>query len=307
MVRVSGHVVVMGSLNIDLVVGLKRMPNPGETVHGHSFERHAGGKGLNQAVSAARLGASVSMVGAVGDDANGTWLREVLAADGIDATHVAEVPGTSGTAVIEVDDSGENRIVVIAGANGLVTPEQVRTSFAALPEISVLLVQGEVPVECNVEAMRIGNERGATVIVNPAPAWELTPEQLKLTDVLIANQHEAELLTGMEAGTSVDATEAALRLTDAGCSTVIITRGEKGCVWSCDGNTGTVPTFRMTPVDTVGAGDAFSGGLAAALAEGIELGEALRWASAAGGLATTKQGAVPSLPYLAEVKELLEG
>lgn len=307
MLLVSGHVVVVGSLNIDLVVGLERLPEAGETVLGHTFDRHAGGKGLNQAVAAARLGAPVTMVGAVGDDANGQWLRDVLNAADIEDQHVARIPGTSGTALIEVDEQGENRIVVIPGANAHVTESEVRDAIEAIPEFSVLLAQGELNSETTAQAIKLAHERKATVIVNPSPAWAMPPSLIKFIDVIVANEHEAQLLTGLETGTSVDATEAALRLTDAGCATVIITRGEKGCVWSSDGNTGSVPTFRMTPVDTVGAGDAFCGGLAAALASGLDIGEALRWASAAGALATTKSGAVPSLPHRHEVEELLAG
>jgi ribokinase len=306
MKHVPAPIVVVGSLNIDLVFGVERFPEPGETVSGHSLERHAGGKGLNQAVAAARLGAEVRMLGAVGDDANGVWLRDVLETSGVDATHVVTASGPSGTALIEVDRNGDNRIVVIPGANGLVTPEMASTGLSDIGDFGILLVQGELDWEAVTASVRIAHERGATVIVNPAPAHRLDPELIRLADVIIANQHEAALLTGMETESSVDATEAALWLTDAGCGTVIITRGPKGCVWSSDGNTGSVPTFRVQQVDSTAAGDAFCGGLAAALADGLEIFEALRWASAAGALSASKAGAVPSLPQKQEVEALLE-
>jgi ribokinase len=306
MKHVPAPIVVVGSLNIDLVFGVERFPEPGETVSGHSLERHAGGKGLNQAVAAARLGAEVRMLGAVGDDANGEWLRDVLHASGVDSTHVITAAGPSGTALIEVDATGDNRIVVIPGANALVTSEIASSGLQAIGDFSILLVQGELDWETAATAIRIAHDRGATVIVNPAPAHRLDPELIRMTDVIIANQHEAALLTGMETESSVDATEAALWLTDAGCGTVIITRGPKGCVWSADGNTGSVPTFRVQQTDSTAAGDAFCGGLAAALADGLELFEALRWASAAGALSTMKAGAVPSLPHKHEVEALLE-
>jgi ribokinase len=215
-------------------------------------------------------------------------------------------PGPSGTALIEVDENGENRIVVIPGANGLVTPEAVTSAMNDIADIGILLVQGELNWHATAAAIRIAHERGATIIVNPAPVQKIDPELLRMTDVIIANQQETHILTGMETDSSVDATEAALWLTDAGCGTVIVTRGDKGCVWSSDGNTGSVPVFRVQQVDSTATGDAFCGGLAVALAEGQELFEALRWASAAGALTATKAGAVPSLPHRHEVEALLD-
>lgn len=306
MKHVVAPIVVVGSLNVDLVFGVERFPDPGETVSGHSLERHAGGKGLNQAVAAARLGADVRMIGAVGDDANGEWLRQVLHESGVDANQVATEPGPSGTALIEVDANGDNRIVVVPGANARVTDAMALRGLAAIGDFGVLLVQGEVNWATVTAAVRLAHERGAKVIVNPAPAHKLDPELIRMTDVIVANQHEATIITGMETESSVDATEAALWLNDAGCGTVIVTRGQKGCVWSSDGNTGSVPTFRVQQVDSTAAGDAFCGGLAAALAEDLELFAALRWASAAGALAATKAGAVPSLPRREDVEALLE-
>lgn len=301
-------VVVVGSLNVDLVVGLDRMPNPGETVFGRTFERHPGGKGLNQAVAAARLGAEVHMIGAVGDDDAGRWLRTVLAAEKIDDSGVVTVPGPSGTALIEVDASGANRIVVVSGANDQVSAEQVSNQLARLSDtttIDVLLTQGEVPIPAISAALESARRIGARGILNPAPVRDYGDALLRQADILVPNEHEAEQITGMSTTNSVDADEAARALNARGISTVVITRGGRGLVWASAGGSGTVPAFRVTPVDTVAAGDAFCGGLAAALARGENFPDALRFGAAAGALSTTVSGAVPSLPGVDQVDALL--
>lgn len=301
----GSRVVVVGSLNVDIVVGLARMPNPGETVFGDSLVRHPGGKGLNQAVAAARLGVPVTMVGAVGDDGSGDWLRSVVSAEGIDQSGITTVAGTSGTAVIEVDTTGANRIVVIPGANDHVTPAAVEEYLMSCPDLGVVLTQGEVPMEAIATAMRVGRARGAQTILNPAPAREYPRELMKFVDFLVPNEHEAALMTGLELGSTVEAVETAGEMTRWGVGCVVITRGERGAVWSTATNSGQVQAFRVHAVDTVAAGDAFCGGLAAAIVRNEPFNEALRWASAAGALTATKAGAVPSLPTLDEVQELL--
>lgn len=298
-------VVVVGSLNVDLVVGLDRMPNPGETVFGRTFDRHPGGKGLNQAVAAARLGAEVHMIGAVGDDDAGRWLRTVLAAEHIDDSGVITVPGPSGTALIEVDATGANRIVVVPGANDQVTPAQVQDCLAKLGAFDVVLTQGEVPIAAIGAALGAARTRGARGILNPAPVRDYGDALLGQADILVPNEHEAEQITGMSTSHSVDADEAARALNGRGIPTVVITRGARGLVWASGGGSGTVSAFRVTPVDTVAAGDAFCGGLAAALARGDNFPDALRFGAAAGALSTTVSGAVPSLPGLEQVKALL--
>jgi len=302
----SPRVVVVGSLNLDIVVGMERFPAAGETVMGHSLARHAGGKGLNQAVAAARLGAQVTMLGAVGDDLSGEWLTNVLNEAQIDATHVRTIAGTSGTALIEVEDGGENHIVVVPGANAELDAAQVADNISRLPDVGLLLVQSEIEVAVIEAAIRAAHARGTTVIFNPSPIKDIDPAVMKMVDIIIPNEHEAAQLTNMDTDSSVDATEAALVFNERGIGTAIITRGAKGCVWASGANTGSVPVFKVQPVDTVGAGDAFCGGLAAALSMGHPLSEALRWASATGALATTRAGAVPSLPYREAVEELLE-
>jgi ribokinase len=300
------RVAVVGSLNIDLVVQLDRMPGAGETVFGSALERHPGGKGLNQAVAAARLESEVHMIGAVGDDGSGDWLLDVVRREGIHFEGIATASGTSGTALIEVDASGQNRIIVIPGANDLVKPAAVADHLASLKAVDVVLTQGEVPVDVMVAAAETGKKIGAQVVVNPAPVREYPKELLKNVDVLVPNEHEAHELTGMTVDNMVDAVEAAQQLQDRGPTCVIITRGEKGAVWSSPEGSGQTSAFKVSAVDTVAAGDAFCGALSAGLARGLSMAESLRWASAAGALAATGKGAVPSLPPLSLVTELLE-
>jgi ribokinase len=270
------------------------------------LERHAGGKGLNQAVAAARLESEVHMIGAVGDDGSGDWLLDVLRREGMDASGISTVSGTSGAAIIEVDARGQNRIIVIPGANNLLDADTVATHLESLRAVDVVLTQGEVPIETMIAAAQIGKKIGAQVIVNPAPAREYPKELLKNVDVLVPNEHEAFEMTGMSADNMVDAVEVAQSLQDRGPSCVIITRGDKGAVWTSPDGTGQTAAFKVNAVDTVAAGDAFCGGLASGIARGLSMAEALRWGSAAGALAATGRGAVPSLPSLAQVTELLE-
>lgn len=284
-------VLVVGSLNLDLVARTPRIPKPGETVQGTGYAELPGGKGLNQAVAAARAGARVAMVGAVGDDAAGTTLREVAASDGVDdrwITTVTDVP--SGRALIAVDDAAENSIVVIPGANA-------RVALAELPPARVVLAQLEIDPLVVLAAFRLARERGATTVLNPAPAERVTREVLALADIVIPNQHELDVLGGRRA------------LAAAGVRTLVVTLGAEGA----DLFDGTDPTatahrvdpYQVVPIDTTGAGDAFCGGLAARLAAGDELHAALVFAAANGALATTRSGAVPSLPTLDETRALI--
>jgi ribokinase len=216
------------------------------------------------------------------------------------------VKGTSGTALVEVDATGENRIIVIPGANNLVRPADVAEHMQSLPAVDVVLTQGEVPIEVMLAAVETGRKMGAQVIMNPAPVRDYPKELLANVDILVPNEREAQEMTGMPTDNMVDAVEAAQVLQEKGPGCVIITRGDKGAVWSSAEGSGQAAAFKVSAVDTVAAGDAFCGGLAAGLARGSSLAEALRWASAAGALATTSRGAVPALPSLAQVSELLE-
>ena len=285
-------VVVVGSLNLDLVASADRLPGPGETVSGLDFHEYAGGKGLNQAVAAARAGASVAMVGAVGDDDAGRRLRALVVDEGIDDSAIVTVEGAvTGRALITVDADAENSIVVIPGANAT-----VRVVGSDLPESRVVLAQLEVPVHAVLEAFRAGRDRGSVTVLNPAPARSDLDELLAWCDVVVPNEHEVGLLGGPAA------------LLAAGVGDVVVTRGGEGVehVGSGSGST-TYPAFEVRPVDTTGAGDAFCGALATRLADGGLDEAALVFASAAGALATTKPGAVPSLPRRADIDALEAG
>jgi len=298
-------VVVVGSLNVDLVVTVDRMPAPGETVLGSRLDQHAGGKGLNQAVAAARLGGRVEIVGSLGSDAVSGWLRAVAIEEGVGDATLAEVPGASGTALIEVDMAGANRIIVVPGSNAMLTSEQVESGLRSIENVAVVLVQAEIPLTTVATAMRVGRSLGAITILNPSPVFDCPPLLLSDVDYLVPNEHEAGLLSGMATATADQATEAARSLVGMGAGCVIITRGGDGSVWANADASGTQGAYTVVPVDTVAAGDAFCGGLAAALAEGLDLPAALRWASAAGALATTRPGAVPSLPSRSAMEELI--
>jgi ribokinase len=300
-----GTVVVVGSLNVDLVVGLDRMPDPGETVIGRTLDQHPGGKGLNQAVAAARLGARVEMIGAVGTDDSGAWLRDIVTSESIGDSGVRTVDGPSGTALIEVDRTGMNRIVVVPGANGKVTPDEVAAALDTIDDIAIVLTQGEVPLASIEAAMVVGRAKGARTVLNPAPVIDYPIELLRAVDIVLPNEHEAAQLTGIDTSTLEGAQDAAAHLVALGVTCAIITRGGEGAIWATAHDSGSVGVFPVTPLDTVAAGDGFCGGLVAALAEGLEIDEAMRWASAAGGLATTKAGAVPSLPTRDQLTALL--
>jgi len=302
----TAHVAVVGSLNMDLVARAARIPQPGETVIGGEFRNVPGGKGANQAVAAARLGAQVSMVGRVGRDAFAGPLLDSLAADGIDHTFVIQDPhAATGVALIVVDDAGENSIVVASGANMRLSPTDVDAAETAIAGADALLLQLESPLETVTRAAELARAHGVTVILNPAPARPLPVELLALVDVLIPNESETALLTGMPVGDQAEAEAAAGALRTMGVGTVILTLGQRGALLAREGETVMCPAFDVTPVDTTAAGDAFVGGFAVALAEGRTLSEATRWGNGAGALATTKLGAQPSLPTRQELETLL--
>lgn len=304
-------VVVVGSLNLDLVVRPEKAPVAGETVFAPELARYPGGKGGNQAVAAARLGVPVAMVARVGQDAFGNELLESLRQNGVsvDAVSRSDTAGT-GTAVITVDRTGQNRIVVVAGANSEVTPQLVQHHRDVIRSASVLLLQLEVPVESCVEAARIAAEAGVPVILDPAPAPEkpLPVELCRATWLVTPNETEAERLTGVAVRGAEGAAAAARALLAQGFERAVVKLGGEGAYLLARGEDEGlwIEPFRVPVVDTTAAGDAFAGGLAAALARGLALPEALRWASAAGALAVTRPGAQPAMGTLAELTALLE-
>ncbi len=298
-------VVVVGSLNMDLIFRTPRVPEAGETLLGGSFDTAFGGKGANQAVAAARLGPRVAMVGRVGDDSFGPSLRSGLEVDGIDTSHVwVDDEASTGTALILLEESGENRIVVASGANFEVTPGDVEAAAELIRGAQILLLQLEIPLPAVRCAVEIAQEAGVRVILNPAPAQVLPEALLQEVDILAPNQVEATMLAELPDGTPPE--EAARALREAGAGVVVVTLGGEGALLLSGEGAQRVPAFPTEVVDTTAAGDAFMGGLAAALIEGWPLEEAVRWGNAAGSLASSKLGAQPSLPTREALEERLE-
>ena len=296
-------IVVVGSINLDLVADVERLPAPGETVPGAAFRSAPGGKGANQALAAARAGASVRMIGAVGKDAFATEALALLKAGGVDLSGVREAHCATGVALIFVDAKGENVIVVVPGANGTVLPGDL--AQAVLRKTDVVLLQHEIPLETVEAALAATRQAGARSVLNTAPFRPEAAPLLARADYVVANETEFDLYAdalGLAGGDR----EARMRdFCKTPGRTLIVTLGADGVVAVEDGVLLRVPSLPVTPVDTVGAGDTFCGFLAAALADGLPLEAALRRAAAAGSLACTKAGAQPSVPSSVEVDAVL--
>lgn len=296
-------VVVIGSLNMDLVTRAPRLPRGGETLIGKSFATVSGGKGANQAVAAARLGAQVSMVGCVGNDAYGEALRGALLAEQIDCQAVSTVEDSSGVALIVVDDNSQNAIVIVAGANGALTPEVIDRFDAVLQAADVIICQLEVPDATVGHALKRGRELGKTVILNPAPASRPLPvDWYAAIDYLIPNESEASALSGLPVDSLSTAETAAARLIAMGAGKVIITLGSQGSLFADGQRFEHFPAAKVKAVDTTAAGDTFVGGFAAALAAGKSEADAIRFGQVAAALSVTRAGAQPSIPTLSDVQ-----
>lgn len=296
-------VVVIGSLNMDLVTRASRLPRAGETLIGQTFTTVPGGKGANQAVAAARLGAEVAMVGRVGTDAYGTQLRDALRVEGIDCQAVATVEGSSGVALIVVDDSSQNAIVIVAGSNGELTPQSLHAADAVLQSADVIICQLEVPMATVGHALKRGRELGKTVILNPAPASGPLPgDWYASIDYLIPNESEATALSGVTVDSLDSAKVAATHLIKAGAGKVIITLGAQGALFADGTGFEHLVAPKVKAVDTTAAGDTFVGGFAAALANGKSEAEAIRFGQVAAALSVTRAGAQPSIPTLHDVQ-----
>jgi ribokinase len=298
-------VVVFGSINMDMVTRVVRLPRPGETVAGEDFTTAPGGKGANQAVAAARLGAATRMVGRVGNDLFGTTLCQNLAVNGVDTSAVAVTPGPSGVAAISVDRSGENTIVVVPGANGAVSVADADRLSELLDGARVLMLQFEVPLAAVTAAARVARARGVMVILDPAPAYELPEGLYPLVDLITPNTTEAAILVGFALTDDAAIERAGKILQERTGGTAIIKLGARGAFAATPDQTRWFPAFPVTAVDTVAAGDAFNGGLAAALSAGLPLEQAIRWGLAAGAIAVTRPGAQAAMPTRAELLVLL--
>jgi ribokinase len=300
------NIVVVGSTNTDLVAMTPHIPAPGETVLGGSFSIVAGGKGANQAVAAARLGGKVTFIARIGDDDFGRKSLAGFQADGIDTTYVSVTPGVaSGVALIAVSETtGENSIVVAPGANALLSPEDITAAESAFDTAQVIVLSLEIPLETIHQAVGMASARQIPVILNPAPARALPPELLAKVSILTPNETEARQIAGV-ANDEDDITATATALLDSGIDVAVITLGSAGSLIVTPDGIEESPAFPVKAIDTVGAGDCFTGALAVELASGKSLRDAVRFASAAAALKVTRIGAQPGIPSRADVEDFL--
>ena len=299
-------IVVLGGINMDVVATVERMPEPGETVHGDGFFMAGGGKGANQALAAARLGAEAHMVGRVGDDDFGRTLLDNMRSAGVDMSGVALDPENStGVAVIMVDGAGQNLIAEVYGANRASDGAQLEAAKRAMEGADALMLQLETLPEVSLAAARHARSLGTRVVWDPAPAAEMPEEGFALADFLTPNETEAAELTGIRVTDVSSARSAAEALLARGAGAAIVKMGYQGVFGATRSEQHYVPPMSVDAVDSVAAGDAFGAGLAVALCEGKGLYDALRYGAAAGALAVTRPGAQDAMPYTGEVEELL--
>ena len=299
-------VTVVGSFMYDLVATASRRPKTGETLIGDSFGMFLGGKGANQAIAASRAGASVTMVGRLGNDLFGDQFLEKFSEEGIKTNFVIQdTENGTGVGMPLIDASGDNSIVIIPQANMALTVENIDKAESVIADSDVLILQCEVPMEANKRAAEIANKNDTLVILNPAPARKIPDTLLSLVDIITPNESEAEILTDMPTETNSQAMEAAHHLLSKGVETVILTLGSRGSLLLTEKMEKRIPAYSVDVIDTTAAGDAFCGALAAILSNGSIIEEAIKIANAAGALAVTKLGAEPSLPTKKDIDQLI--
>jgi ribokinase len=301
------NIVVFGSINMDLTSYVPRLPRPGETLRGSSYIIAPGGKGNNQAVAASRLGAQVRFIGRVGDDGFGREVLKIVTAENVDTSLVKmDAAHGTGLAVISVDENAENSIIIVSGANMALDQSDFEKANLALKDSRVLLVQLEVNMDATLQVVKRAHEIGVKVVFDPAPAQAIPMDAFQQMDVITPNEIETEVLLGLRPTDEASAEHAADEFLKRGVETAVIKLGSKGVYFKNSQDSGFVAPYKVKAVDSVAAGDAFNSGLAVALSEGKSMAEAVRWGAGAGALATTRKGAMPSMPYRAELLKLLE-
>ncbi|SET23622.1 ribokinase [Enterococcus malodoratus] len=298
-------ITIIGSINLDRTIRVKQMPKPGETMHTKEIFSAGGGKGANQAVAAKRSETVTNFIGAVGNDAAGDMIRELLSEEGIDLSGVQTLEKqATGQAYIIVDDQGENSIMIHSGANNAFTPQQVKEYAELITASDFVIAQFESTLESTIEAFTIARQAGVKTILNPAPALEEVPEDLlKVTDMIIPNETETEILTGIKVTDEASLKTASDHLHQLGIEAVIITIGSKGAFYDVNGRSGIIPAFKVNAVDTTAAGDTFIGAMSSILAKDFSnLEQAIEYGNKASSLTVQRFGAQPSIPYKNELK-----
>lgn len=303
------RICVLGSMNMDIVLKVKNMPQVGETIMSKSMEKIAGGKGANQAVAAKRSGAEVYMIAKVGRDDNGMILTEELEKDNIDVRYVfKDDKEPTGMAIINVDDNGDNSIIVVSGANMAINSNEINSTEGAIEESNIVITQFETPMDMSIEAFKLAKKHDKLTILNPAPAREIDDELLKYTDIIIPNETEAALLTNIEVKDLDSGKRAAEEFFKKGVKCVIITLGEKGAAVITKENSEIVPAYKVEAIDTTAAGDSFIGALSSTIdAENLsfeDIKAAVRFGNKVSSIAVQRKGAQPSIPYLNEVLDI---
>ena len=296
-------IVVIGSLNIDLVLSVEEFPKPGETINSLNYKEVPGGKGANQAAAASKLDAKVAMIGKVGADEHGEILLNTLDKYGVDTKHIKK-EGTTGKAFIHVNSEGENNIVLVPGANHKMTKEDIDTNLELIQESDLLILQMEIPIPVVEYALKIGKKLNKKIILNPAPAQKIDKNLLKNVHTLIPNESELEILTGLPVESKEQIEEAAKSLIALGVNQVIVTLGSKGSLLVDKNTTQYVPALKVDAIDTTAAGDSFVGAYSSKLIEGYTAYDAAVFATKVAAITVTREGAQSSLPTIEDIKNL---